>query len=125
MIYEWKCANCGNTQSFSAPIDVGPPEEMICEECQTQMNRIFSTNVVFKGEGWPGKDIRIEKTGEHPGDIEAHEKRTEEKKQEQENSNEVLAERRKGKKSFQEYKKRHPDKVDKYRQALAKGVKGE
>jgi predicted nucleic acid-binding Zn ribbon protein len=124
MQYDYTC-ECGNTQTFTAPIEIGPPEEMICEKCNEQMKRIFTTNFVLRGEHWPSKTLRQEKTGENPEAIEAHEKKTEEQRQEQENSNEVLAARRKGKKSFKEYKRKHPNKVEQYHKSLAKGVKGE
>jgi predicted nucleic acid-binding Zn ribbon protein len=124
MQYDFEC-ECGNAQFFTAPIEIGPPEQMLCVECGKEMYRLFTTNVVFKGTGWPSKDLKIEKTGEDPVVLEAHEKKTDERRVEQENSNAVLTERRKGRKSFAKYKKKHPDKVDKYRQSLAKGMKGE
>jgi hypothetical protein len=123
MLYEWICPGCENVQTFTAPINIGPPSEMRCKQCGAIMNRQFCTNIVFKGD-FPGKAIKLERSGENPDAIEILEKKSDEKRQEQAVQNEVLAERRKGRKSWKAYQKRHSAKVERYKKNLANGMEG-
>jgi len=124
MRYEFRCHKCGFIQEINRPIKEGPPEFLVCPICDDKMYNVLGGNFILKGDGWPGKSIKLERTGEDPKAIEKTEKMRDELRAAQELSNEVLAERRKGTRHWREYKKKHPDKVEKYYQNLARGIRG-
>ena len=57
--YDFKCPKCGLIKEVFKPMsDVWLHE--ICEECGTQMERQIGAGaaIIFKGDGWPGQDIK-------------------------------------------------------------------
>lgn len=125
MRYTFKCHECSNEIIYEASIQDGPPDILLCPECAGDMYNQLSTNVIFKGDGWCDKDLRAQKNGENFASIDKFEKQMDEHKQTKELQNEVLKERRRGRQSFAEYKKHNRSKVEKYRNNLRKGIRGE
>lgn len=118
-IYEFECP-CGEIQEIYNNIQIGPPKEVLCKSCGKKMGQNYTTNVIFKGS-WPGKDIAREREGKkYQGRWEEAEHiATNEHKEAQE----VLKERRKGRKSFTEFKKHNKKKVERYEKRLRKGYR--
>jgi len=130
-IYEFKCPRCGNIKEEYASIKDGPPELVLCKLCFEEpqchgifMERVYSCNFVLKGENWPGKEAKA-------FDRKMAKSREQDEEQENErrhlatNAQQVIKERRKGRASFKEYKKKNPDKVKDYAKALGQGIKPE
>ncbi len=54
--YNYKCPKCEVTKEVAYPITESPV--IMCETCESEMNKVFSApQVTFKGGGW-GKDAR-------------------------------------------------------------------
>lgn len=120
MRYTFKCEKCEVEDIIEKPIAEGPPEQIECLLCGGTMFHQFGTNFILKGDDWPGKTI---KQASDRG-VEAFEEAQRIRKNEKEVSNEVLAERRKGRQSFREFRKRYPNKVKQYTDGVNRGVKG-
>lgn len=58
MLYAYRCS-CGFLGSIERSMKDDIPQTWVCPECGKDMNRDYSSiGVVFKGEGWPSKDIK-------------------------------------------------------------------
>jgi putative FmdB family regulatory protein len=50
MIFEYQCPSCnGIYEANQGDMDLH------CDRCRKPLNRILSTNIIFKGTGWAGK----------------------------------------------------------------------
>ena len=56
--YSYKCKHCGNLiTDIYHKMEEDPT--ILCPECKEKMVRQISTcNVIFKGDGWPGKMVK-------------------------------------------------------------------
>jgi predicted nucleic acid-binding Zn ribbon protein len=124
MRYEYECGECGVVEEIDCPMGQAP-EDLVCALCNEKMYRLFSCNFILKGGDWPGKIVRRERSGECPEATEMIDKMRDQNKSDQALQNEVLAERRKGRAAWGEYQRKHPDKVRRYQENLARGMKGE
>jgi len=120
MRYEFLCETCGEIHEYFNPIAVGPPTKVLCSQCRTEMHHEIGGNFILKGE-WPGKSINKDYAFGQTADgaqtfLDEHDSKKKESK-------EVLKERRKGKKSFQEYTKRNKPKVERYYSNLKNGIR--
>lgn len=118
-IYEFKCEDCKLKDKIERSIKNGPPESLECLICGGTMYQVYNPEILFKGD-WPGKTIK------QAGDkgAEAFQEAAKQRRSDQELSNAVLAERRKGRENWKKYQKDHPDKVKRYKKNLGNGVKG-
>lgn len=58
-VYEYKCPDCGFLGSIERRITSKIPKKWKCPECGSKMHRHYgSINLVFRGEGWPGQEIK-------------------------------------------------------------------
>jgi len=59
--YIYKCDRCQATAEAVHSITKSP--KVTCPKCKKSMRRVITggAGVIFKGEGWPGQDIKREK----------------------------------------------------------------
>jgi predicted nucleic acid-binding Zn ribbon protein len=128
MRYEFECQKCGNIEEFNRSIKEGPPQLVHCPLCEeidnefVQMNHVFGTNFILKGDGWPGKDLK------------AHEHRMGKAKEETDSQlsedsrnqrvvEEVMSVRRQGRQATDRFKQDNPQKFKDYQDAISKGYR--
>jgi hypothetical protein len=123
MKYTLKCDKCDFEETAMASIHDGPPENLPCAMCKegTMYNQL-GTNFILRGDGWTGKNI---KRNNEEKAAEALKEAAKQRRSDQELSNAVLAERRKGRVNWERYQKNHPDKVKRYKENLSRGIKGD
>jgi len=123
MIYYFLCDKCNSELEFSSPISIGPPKNVQCNKCNIDMIHQLGGHFLLYGHGWPGKDLKQNDyiSGKQK---EKTQEKLKQDKDDQKNSNEVIAERRKGRKSYNDFKKRNTSKVDRYKKAMKRGIKG-
>jgi len=58
-IYMYECPECEQTFEKELPLSAFD-EPQICPECGTKAKQVVApTNFVLRGDGWPGKGLRI------------------------------------------------------------------
>lgn len=120
--YEFEC-DCGLVYQEHRSIKEGPPENPTCK-CGEKMRRLYSPNFILKGEGWAGKDIK-KSSYQHAQWKEKEQQKQQDEKSDQVLANEVLKVRRKGSKAVEQYQKEHPDSYKRYvKNMREKGIKG-
>ena len=57
--YDFACDKCGKTEEIVCSMSEIPDKTVVCTECGLEMRRIFGCGgVVFKGNDWPGQEIK-------------------------------------------------------------------
>lgn len=124
MRYVLKCDKCSCEELYEAPIKEGPPQDLPCAHCDDGiMRNQFGTNFVLKGENWPGKEVK-KKERRMDKEVECDQERHHQHKNTQSLQDEVLAERRKGRNHYREWRRKHPSKARRYTENLNRGIKG-
>lgn len=128
MTYRFIC-ECGHSKEYQRPLKKGPPKRVKCPKCGGKMWQDYGASVgfVLKGRDWPGKELSEERSGDRVfGELE--EKTREEEIQRgraQKNANEVLKQRRRGRRHFSRWSKENKHKVKDYKENMRKkGIKG-
>lgn len=120
--YDFRCDECKELISYIGSIADGPPS-IACPKCKKLMYQDFSPpEVLFKGGGWPGKDIKMSQDSIQAR--EQTEKMLHEHDVAQKEADEVLSVRRKGRKAYNEFATKFPERIQRYNENMKKGVKG-
>lgn len=120
--YEFVCDQCDERTELFAKMSEDVPDNPVCPECGKKMGRDYGeVGVVFKGQGWPGKEIsESHRKGKLHEDGDRFVDAVDSAKKE---SADVLAQRRKGKRHFKEWVKHNKPKFTRYTENLKKGVR--
>ena len=118
MFYYFICDSCGFKHDVQRSIKEGPPiDELSCPNCSNMgLRHVLGGNFILKGN-WPGKSIRERNARE------STEKMIDESDVGQKEANEILTERRKGRKSWKEYQKHNNEKVKRVKKNREKGIR--
>lgn len=121
MIYSFVCDNCSFEQEVSKSIKEGPPVgELSCPNCDIELRHVLGGNFILIGD-WPGKKISAASAKAR----EETDKKLDEADVGKKEANEILKERRKGRKKWREYQKHNKPKVERYKSNMRKGIKSD
>ena len=119
--YEFECDKCGFTDEYFYKVSQ-LPDSLECIECGAPMFRVYTCNFLLNGPDWPGKSLKL--SHEHIVGLGMNDEFIDKADIAKKESEEILKQRRKGTKSWQEYQRHNAKKVERYKKNLRKGVKG-
>ena len=123
--YDYSCENCRVLLEVDTgrPMREGPPAAQFCPECDQKMQREYEApEVIFKGGGWPGEEVRRgENYRERSEEVERFEEEVYQRGVAQEEADEIMKHRRQGKEKSKEHQSRHPKMWARYRKNMKNG----